>query len=184
MLQTNDFDLAVTAFVDFADNADQPLDIPGAVRNYQHIAGRIGRQVSLLRHQWPQDRHQLCCGDIIDLDNPRHHGVATARLFIAGIGNTVLLGADIRHDLDHFTAGDGGKTVYFQYRLEYFIDFIAVHRPRRHHRYFTFNARINDKITSGYFGNGANKGIDIGIFQIQRHGLRHQRRGHGQADCQ
>ena len=183
MLQGNHLYLAVADLVDAADDADQAFDVDGAVGNDQHVGGRVGRQVSLLRHQRPQDRHQLCRGHIVHLYHAGDHFITTTRRRIVGGGNAVLLGIHVRYDLDHFAAGNGSEAVHLENRQEHLVNLVAVHRPGGHHRDLALDARVDDEIAVGNLGNRADQCTDVRILEVQCHRLGMQLRN-AQPPCQ
>ena len=170
-MQCNNLYLAITDLVNTTDNRQQALNIIGAVRNNQYIGGRIGSKMALLGHQWPQDRDQLGSSNIIDLHHPGNHLIATTGTAITGSRDSVLLGVDIRHDLDDFTAGDCSKTMHLEDRQKYLVDLLTAHGPRGNHGDLALYPRVDNEILVGHLGHRFNQGADIGIFQVKRHRL-------------
>jgi hypothetical protein len=65
-VQRNHFDRLVAAFIHALDDFHDAADVAGAIRDDEYISTRIGRQMTLLRDQRPQQRHQLGRADVLD----------------------------------------------------------------------------------------------------------------------
>ncbi len=59
IVQGDDLDGFIAAVIHALDDAHDAAHIAGAIRNDQHIAAGIGRQMPIGRHQGTQHRHQL-----------------------------------------------------------------------------------------------------------------------------
>ena len=112
--QADYFDLAVADLVNAANNIHQSFHVFGTIRHDQHVGRRVRGKVTLLRDQGSQNRDQLCGCHVVDLHNTRNHLIAAPREFIIDAENRILLGADVRQNLDNRPTGNGGKTVYLQ----------------------------------------------------------------------
>ena len=78
VLQRDHVDRFVALLVDALDDAHHPVHVRGAVRDDQHVRGRVGREVAVLRDQRPQDRHELRRAHVPDRDHLRDDLVGTS----------------------------------------------------------------------------------------------------------
>jgi hypothetical protein len=114
VLQLHDVDRLVALLVDALDDAHHATHVRGAVRDDQHVRGRIGREVPVLRDQRPQDRHQLRGAHVLDGDHLRDDlvgGRADARGQVVGRD---LARIGVRDDLDRVAGGHRDEAVHLQ----------------------------------------------------------------------
>ena len=115
VLQRNDLDIVFAFLVDTADDSGNAPDIRSAVGNDQHIGLRIGREMTVLRNQRPQNWHQLSRNDIFYPDNPGHDfiGSTGAR---GRAGDLSCIG--IGQNLDEISGRNRNVSVNLQQGLE------------------------------------------------------------------
>jgi hypothetical protein len=69
VLQRDHVNRLVALLVDALDDAHQSVHVRRAIRDDQHVRGRVGCQVPVLRDQRPQDRHELRGAHVLDRDD-------------------------------------------------------------------------------------------------------------------
>ena len=121
----NDLNVLHTRLVYFGDNALQATDVGTAIRNNNDIGLWVSCQMTLLRNQWTQNRHNLTCGNVLQLNDARDKFVTFDRL--SSDLTRPLFGIHIRQNLDDLTHLHGGIAMHLQNRQEYLIDFLFIH---------------------------------------------------------
>ena len=164
-------------FIDYVIHADHTTLTRG---DDEDIGRRVGGEMALLRHQRPEDRHQLCGGDIVHLHHARNHLVTAHRRLVTDRRYAILLGIDVGYDFDHLAARHGSETMHLEDGEKHLVDLVAVHRPGRDHGHLALHPGVYDEVSVGDLGDRADQGADIGILQVQGHGLGQHLAGMGQ----
>jgi hypothetical protein len=71
VLERDYLDIFVTRLVDARDDAQHAINVGLAIGDDQRVRGGMRGEVTVLRHQRAQDRHELCCADVLHLDDLR-----------------------------------------------------------------------------------------------------------------
>ena len=106
--EADHFNIRGICGIDTAHDLGKALHNGCRCRYDQHIGVGIGSEMSLLRQQRANHRHQLCRRNITDLQHAGHILIATSGILIRGGAYRVLLGIDFRDNLDGVLAGDDG----------------------------------------------------------------------------
>ncbi len=185
IVQRDDIDRFIAAFIHALDDFHDAVHVAGAIRDDQHVPGRIGRQMALLRDQRPQQGHQLRRADVLHGDDLSDHLVRGGAHVARQVDGGQLPGVGVRNDLDHLARRHRDIAVDLQHRQEGFVERCRGHRGRRQHGDLGVDARIDDEILAGHLADGLNDLTQIRVFVIGRDGrafLRPRRRRRGQAE--
>ncbi len=97
------------------------------VTDNQCVSRRDPGQMSVLRHQRAQYRHQFQCISVINLNDAGDQLLGRCgRKTVEGFRR--LFGIDLLHHLDDLFSRYGGEPVHLQYRQKQIVNFILVHR--------------------------------------------------------
>ena len=167
MLQRHHLDVVVARQVNAANDADQSRYVRGAVRNDQHIRAGVRRQVSELRYQGPQNRHELGRADVLHLNNLRHNVVGASG--IAGAeGAGILPGCRIWNDLDDVATLHRGELMHLENRKERFVKCLRRHWCGRQHRDFCIDPRVDNEILVRHCAYRLDDLADVRLLVIRR----------------
>ncbi len=169
ILQPHDVDFLVAAQVDALDDAHHAADVAGAVRDDQHVRGRIRDQVAVLRDQRPQHRHELRGAHVAHADDLRDEFVGAAvdplrQVFLA----RPLTRVGVRNDLDGVAGRYRDEAVHLQDRQERLVEGFRRHRRRGQDRYLRAHARIDDEGLTRDLADCLDDLREVGVAECRR----------------
>ena len=169
VLQLNDFNLVAFSVVEAVDNGAHALNVVGMVADNQRVGGSHRRQVTVLRHQRAQHRHQFLNRRVVHRDHLGDQLFTVHAARVGGQRQVALLGGGVGDDLDHATGRHCGVTVDLKHRQEQLIDFVGGQWLVGNDSHVTgAHPRIDDKVLPGHFRDLVDERLNVRVADIHR----------------
>ena len=170
ILQRDHLDRLVAAFIHALDDLHDARHVAGAIRDDQHVAALVGREVALLGYQRAQEGHELLRADVLHGDDLRDDLVRGGTHARRQIERGGLPHVGVGDDLDDLSRRHRGIPVHLKHGEERLIEGLRRHRRRRQHGYLGIDARIDDEVLAGHLADRLDDLIDVRVFVVRRDG--------------
>ena len=173
VLQRHDLHVLVSHLVDALDDAHDARHVVGVIGDDEDVGGGVGDQVPVLRNHRPQNRHQLRCADVPDVDHLGHDLVRARAHAIGQIDARQLARVRVGQDLDHVPVPGwhGDEAIHLEDRQERLVERRRRHRRRGQHGHLRPHPRVDDEVLAG---RRADRFCDLGdvrVLEIRRDAL-------------